>query len=30
VTTFSEKCTPKAERAIPKVVKMVAEEVENL
>ena len=29
VTTFSESCTPRVERAIPKVVEMVAEEVEK-
>jgi len=27
VTSFSEKCTPEVEQAIPKVVKMVLEEL---
>ena len=30
VTTFSESCTPEVERAIPRVVEMVAREVERL
>jgi hydrogenase maturation protease len=29
ITSFSEKCTPKVEQAIPEVVKMVLEELNN-